>query len=83
MSQRLIGAVRLALAAVAITAVWLFVLPSIGRLASVRHRIDGNHAAGINPTAVFYTDHPAMSDIERRIEAKVDAPSAWFWKFGK
>jgi hypothetical protein len=83
MSQRLIGAVRLSLAAVAIIALWLVVLPALGQLASVRHRIDGNHAAGINPTAVFYTDHPAMTDIERRIAAKVDAPSAWFWKRSK
>jgi len=83
MSQRLIGAVRLSFAAVAIIAVWLVVLPALGQLASVRHRIDGNHAAGINPTAVFYTDHPAMTDIERRIAAKVDAPSAWFWKRSK
>lgn len=83
MSQRLIGAVRLFLAAVVIIAVWLVVLPALGQLASVRQRIEGNHAAGINPTAVFYTDHPAMTDIERRIAAKVDAPSSWFWKRNK
>jgi hypothetical protein len=83
MSQPLIGVVRLSLATVAIMAVWLVVLPAVGELASVRQRIEGNHAAGINPTAVFYTDHPAMADIERRIAAKVDAPSAWFWKRSK
>lgn len=80
MSQRLNGAVRLSLATVAIIAVWLIALPAVGQLGPVRQRIDGNHAAGINPTTVFYTDHPAMADIERRIAAKVDAPSAWFWK---
>jgi len=27
---------------------------------SVRDRIDGNRKAGVNPTAVFYTDHPEV-----------------------
>jgi hypothetical protein len=60
--------------------VWLFLLPSLSTLASIRQRIDGNRAAGINPTAVFYTDHPGMADIERSMAASVEAPTQWFWK---
>lgn len=80
MNKRLVGAYRFSSVSLVIVVIWLLVLPALGHLTSVRKRIDGNHAAGINPTAVFYTDHPAMADIERRIDAKVNAPSAWFWK---
>jgi hypothetical protein len=59
----------------------MFVLPVVGEFPSVRQRIEGNRAAGINPTAVFYTDHPAMADIERSIAAKVNAPNSSFWQF--
>lgn len=80
MSSSRLGIAKLALAAIAIASVWLFVLPWLGELPAVRQRIEGNRTAGINPTAVFYTDHPGMADIEREIESHVDSPSGWFWK---
>ena len=80
MSVKSNGVWRLSFALLAILAVWLIVLPAVSQMDPVRHRIDANREAGINPTAVFYTDHPSMADIERRMDAKVNAPSAWFWK---
>jgi hypothetical protein len=71
---------KLVLALIAISCFWTIVLPRVGELAFVRQRIEMNRAAGINPTAVFYTDHPGMGNIERSIAARVDAPSGWFWK---
>ncbi|MEQ1826135.1 MAG: hypothetical protein ABL921_09315 [Pirellula sp.] len=60
--------------------VWVIVLPRIGDVPSVRRRIDLYREAGINPTAVFYTDHPGMTNIERSVAANVDDPSGSFWK---
>jgi hypothetical protein len=76
------GRLRFACACALVVFVWMFVLPVIGSFPSVRKRIDCNRAAGINPTAVFYTDHPAMADIERAIAARVNAPTGSFWHFG-
>jgi hypothetical protein len=54
----------------AMAIVWGWVLPHLATLDAVRSRIDSNRRAGINPTAVFYTDHPTMPEIENRIEAR-------------
>jgi hypothetical protein len=35
--------------------------------------------AGINPSAVFYTDHPKMAEIERRIDRVVNSEESSFW----
>ncbi|MCY2976196.1 MAG: hypothetical protein NTW52_16195 [Planctomycetota bacterium] len=75
------GVLKFACACAVVVAVWMLVLPVVGDFPSVRQRIEGNRAAGINPTAVFYTDHPAMADIERSIAAKVNAPTGSFWQF--
>ena len=57
--------------------IWGWVLPRLTDLDAVRSRIDSNRKAGINPTAVFYTDHPTMREIENRIENRIGArPSA-------
>jgi len=75
------GLFQFILACTIIIAIWMFVLPVVSDFPSVRHRIDGNRDAGINPTAVFYTDHPGMADIERSIASRVDSPTGSFWKF--
>ncbi len=59
---------------------WLIVLPSVSEIPSVRERIERNRSAGINPTALFYTDHPAMPEIEKRIEREVSFGTGSFWK---
>jgi len=81
MKSTISGFFQLMFACTIITAIWMFVLPVVSEFPSVRHRIDGNRNAGINPTAVFYTDHPGMSDIERSIASRVNSPTGSFWKF--
>jgi hypothetical protein len=71
---------RLVISLFAIGFVWLIVLPRIAQYPTVRARIEKNRAAGINPTAVFYTDHPGMGNIERSMAAHVDGPTRSFWK---
>jgi hypothetical protein len=75
------GIYRFAIACSVIVAVWMFVLPVLSDLPSVRNRIERNRAAGINPTAVFYTDHPGMVEIERTIASYVDSRSGAFWSW--
>ena len=40
---------------------WLVVLPWIGELGPVRRTIERNEAAGIDPSAMFYTDLEHLS----------------------
>ena len=50
------GPVELALCAVGIVAVWGWVLPAIGSLASVSGAIQRTEGQGINAGAIYYTD---------------------------
>lgn len=69
----------LLIAVVAIVACWGFVLPKLAQLPSVRDRMEQFEQAGINPSAVFYTDHPKMAEIERRIDRVVNSEESSFW----
>ncbi|MBX7074859.1 MAG: hypothetical protein K1X71_17085 [Pirellulales bacterium] len=60
--------VRLALAVLAIAAIWLVVLPRIGALPMVREYIAHNEALGINPAGKFYSEVPAMLRLLDRDE---------------
>jgi hypothetical protein len=62
-----------------VSTVWLVVLPRIGESPAVRIRIERHRSSGINPTAVFYTDHPGMTNIERSVASCVDHPDRAFW----
>ncbi len=64
----------------AIAWLWLVCLPRISQWSYVRERIEGNRRAGINPTAVFYTEHPCMNEVERKMMAIVDSPTKSFWR---
>ncbi|XZE21711.1 hypothetical protein SH449x_001616 [Pirellulaceae bacterium SH449] len=48
--------------------IWCGVLPIVARWDIVRARTDRFEEAGINPAAIYYTDHPSMRDMESRIE---------------
>lgn len=67
------------LSAPLIVFVWTVLLPILADHPHVRQRIEANHTAGINPTAVFYTDHPGMQEIELSIQSHVDSPTGSFW----
>ena len=49
-------ALRFAVVTIALVAVWLVVLPWLGRASAIRNIIDRNQAASIDPSALFYTD---------------------------
>jgi len=50
------GPVGLALCAFGIVAVWGWVLPAIGSLASISEAIQRTEGQGINAGAIYYTD---------------------------
>jgi len=60
------GGLRLALAVAAAGVIWLVVLPWVGSWQPVREFVRGNEAAGINPSAVYYTEVEAMGGIAER-----------------
>jgi hypothetical protein len=61
---------RLALAAAIalMAAVWLGVLPLVARHPAVDGYIRHNEELGIDPSAKFYTELPAMPDLLGRVE---------------
>ena len=67
--EQLIGWRRLAGCVAAIAAVWLGVLPLVGNQSSIRAYVERNEAMGIDPTAKFYTELPAMPDIFDRVQS--------------
>ena len=60
---------RLALAVAAAGVIWLVILPRVGSWGPVREFVRGNEAAGINPSAVYYTEVEAMGGIGERLKA--------------
>jgi hypothetical protein len=42
---------------------WLAILPALGELPAVRAMIDRNNAQGVDPSAKFYSELPAMPRI--------------------
>lgn len=61
-------------------AIWLGLLPQLAQLDSVQKRVQKYRNAGIETGAVFYSDHPAMRDIERRMDSVVNGSDAAFWE---
>jgi hypothetical protein len=52
---------------------WLAILPALGELPAVRTMIDRNNRLGVDPSAKFYSELPAMPclvdkvrDVQRR-----------------
>ena len=70
--MNVMGTVKLLIASVVIAGIWLIVLPRIGNLPIFRASIQRNQAAGIDPSAMYYTDleHLEYSDtgLKRRSE---------------
>ena len=48
---------------------WLVVLPALGHVPRVRRYIDYNERVGIDPSAKFYSELPAMRQIIDRATA--------------
>lgn len=62
------GGLKLLLIAAAAAVLWLVILPAIASLPAVQSRIEFNEERGIDPAAMFYTDHP-LHDSRRPRQA--------------
>jgi hypothetical protein len=51
---------------------WGAVLPRMAEWESVRNRADRFSKAGIDPAAIYYSDHPSMNEIEARVNRKLN-----------
>ena len=71
---------RLNISVAAIVAVWLGVLPYVGQLPHVREHIDRNERQGIDPSAKFYTELPAMPVLWDRVESAQRRDGQAFWQ---
>ena len=62
-AEKPLKGVRLSACVAVIAGVWLVVLPRVATLPAVRAYIERNEAAGIDPSAKFYSEAPAMPRI--------------------
>jgi hypothetical protein len=65
---RLAPGARLAVCLVAIAAIWLVVLPSLAQVPAIRQTIDRHESHGVDPSAKFYSEVPAMPMIIRQVD---------------
>lgn len=62
--------------------IWLLVLPWVARLEPVEQRIRFLESRGIDPSARFYTDQPAVWSNVQHVKDKLAAAPAAFWSWG-
>lgn len=62
---------------------WCGVLPYLAQQPSLRAAIERQYQRGINPTALYYTDLDAMSDIRTHLQrVRAEHPHA-FWRLSQ
>lgn len=61
---------RLIVCAALLAVVWLAVLPFIGRQPGIDAYIQQNERLGIDPSAKFYTEIPAMPELYEQVQRK-------------
>lgn len=61
--------IRLAAYAATLALVWLLILPAAARIPAIRQMIARHEAHGVDPSAKFYSELPAMPMISQRVEA--------------
>jgi hypothetical protein len=69
----------LALWGAALAFAWLIVLPAVARTHAVSEAIHRNETLGLNPSAKFYSELPAMPRVNRRVQAIVAQNRSAFW----
>ncbi len=71
--------VSLLIAVTVVAVVWLGVLPRLGTQPVIRNLIDRNEELGIDPSAKFYTEHPATGTFLDRIKTAHRRSGESFW----
>lgn len=73
-------AVRFVVAWGTVAFLWLIVLPWIGSFPAVQAKIAREEAAGIDPSAKFYTELEAMGRLSERLDGIRHANHDAFWR---
>jgi hypothetical protein len=71
---------KLAACLAALAACWLLALPLAARTPTVRGMVERNERLGIDPSAKFYSELPAMPRVRQRMEAVRAAGGEAFWR---
>lgn len=58
---------RLAVVWFAVAVAWLVILPTIAARPAVKARLEELDAKGIDPSAMYYSELPAMDDVQVRV----------------
>jgi hypothetical protein len=74
------GWAGLAGAAALAAVVWLAALPYLARQSAIHGFIERNKSLGIDPSAKFYTELPAMPALVDRVETIKRTHEAAFWR---
>ena len=70
---------KLAIAFGVLGFVWLLVLPAVGRHPTVAQHIEDQEERGIDPSAMFYSEHEIIRPIAHRIERLQETHGKSFW----
>ena len=70
------GRWQLLFASLFVALTWLVVLPAIASLPAVRRMIDRHEAAGIDPSAMYYTDVEHLTYRDGMLRRPVDRPKS-------
>jgi hypothetical protein len=65
-----------------IAAIWLLILPALAEVSTIRGMIDRHEADGVDPSAKFYSELPAMPMISQRVDEIRRAQPEAFWLSG-
>lgn len=71
LGRRVRGRIYIGAGLIAVLFLWLVLFPRIARLPQVQSRILRQESAGINPSAIFYTDHPMHLDTYNKLQNKL------------
>jgi hypothetical protein len=68
-----------ALTVLGLVAGWWIVLPQLSEIPLIHEHIEAMRRQGINPSAIYYSDHPGHRDWERRIQDRIIRNQQAFW----
>ena len=71
--------VCLAICLATVAAIWLVVLPALAQVSAIRITIDRHEAHGVDPSAKFYSELPAMPAIIRKVDEIKMRDEQAFW----
>jgi hypothetical protein len=62
---------------------WGWILPWVNSCQDVRQYVERQRSAGINPSSLYYTEHPSAMAWEDSIRDRVDQNASLFWSLSE